>query len=140
MLKNPLAETGDLLTAGRHHWADHCAGCHGNDGRGDTTIGRNLYPRAPDMTGSMTQDLTNGELYAIIQNGVRLTGMPAWGKPGDDDDRESWALVAFIRHLPALTGEELEQMKEMNPKSVDEWREELEEEQFLKGEGTGARQ
>ena len=52
--------------------------CHGNDGKGKTTIGQNLYPKTPDMTLPATRNMTDGELYYTIQNGIRLTGMPFW--------------------------------------------------------------
>ena len=98
-------------------------------------MGRNLYPRAPDMTLAATQALSDGELYSIIENGIRLTGMPAWGKgePGKHDSWDSWALVAFIRHLPRLTPEELTEMKKLNPVSSREMNEAKEEEDFLRG-------
>ncbi len=73
--KNTVAASAENIEAGLAHWADHCATCHANDGSGDTTIGRNLYPKAPDMRKAPTQDLTDGELFYIIENGVRLTGM-----------------------------------------------------------------
>ena len=65
---NPVAYSPDVWAESRAHFADHCASCHGNDGRGDTTIGRNLFPRAPDMRLAATQDKTDGELYWIIEN------------------------------------------------------------------------
>jgi mono/diheme cytochrome c family protein len=80
-----------------------------------------------------TQDLTDGELFAIIKNGVRLTGMPAWGDPSGRDDADTWKLVHFIRHLPKITPAEVEQMKEMNPISPAEMKERQAEEEFLKG-------
>jgi hypothetical protein len=55
--------------------------CHANNGSGETEIGRNLYPKAPDMRQTKTQSLSDGELYYIIRNGVPMTGMPAWGDP-----------------------------------------------------------
>lgn len=134
-LANPVAFKAEVLAEGRMHWADHCATCHGNDGRGGTAIGRNLYPKAPDMTLGDTQNLSDGELFAIIKNGIRLTGMPAWGDPSGSDDAQTWALVHFIRHLPRITPEELEEMKAMNPMSPMEKKEELEEEAFLGGTG-----
>ena len=115
---NPVALTDEVLAEGREHFADHCALCHGNDGRGDTPIGRNLYPRAPDMTARATQSLSDGELFAIIENGVRLTGMPAWGGTGLHDEEDSWELVHFIRHLPSLTAVELAEMEKLNPRSA----------------------
>ena len=107
-----------VLADARAHWADHCAICHANDGSGDTEIGRNLYPKAPDMRLPATQNLTDGELYYVIRNGVPLTGMPAWGDPQLEQDDESWQLVLFIRHLPQLTEEEKQQMERLNPKSL----------------------
>jgi mono/diheme cytochrome c family protein len=115
--ENPITLNDDVLAEGRAHFADHCALCHGNDGRGDTPIGRNLYPRAPDMQAADTQTLSDGELFYIIENGVRLTGMPAWGGSGSHDDEASWQLVHFIRHLPELTPAELAEMAELNPRS-----------------------
>jgi mono/diheme cytochrome c family protein len=131
---NPVPETADGLSDARSHFADHCASCHGNDGKGETEIGRNLYPRAPDMTHRETQALSDGELFFIIKNGVRLTGMPAWGKDTAEDDRASWQLVRFLRHLPSLTAEELEEMKKANPVSRAELDEQTEMEQFLEAE------
>jgi mono/diheme cytochrome c family protein len=118
--RNPRAVGRRGAGQGACHFADHCASCHGNDGRGQTTLGRNMYPKAPDMTLPETQRLSDGELFAIIENGVRLTGMPAWGSPGPEDDNETWELVHFIRHLPKITPEELDEMKELNPKTKKE--------------------
>jgi mono/diheme cytochrome c family protein len=131
--QNPWKTTPDVIAAGRAHWADHCATCHGNDGSGNTIIGQNLYPRAPDMRQAATQNLTDGELYAIIENGVRLTGMPGWDNPAVARDDESWHLVIFIRHLPQITPEELQEMNALNPKTEAEREEEKEEQNFLNG-------
>jgi mono/diheme cytochrome c family protein len=132
-LPNPIALTDGVLADARAHWADHCATCHDNDGSGRTEMGRNLYPKAPDMRQPRTQELTDGELFSIIKNGVRLTGMPAWGDPSGRDDAETWKLVHFIRHLPKITPAEIEQMKAMNPISPAEMKEREQEEEFLKG-------
>ena len=129
--KCPLSATDEVLARGRAHWADHCAGCHANDGSGDTPMGRGTYPRAPDMRSGPSQAMTDGELYAVIQHGVRLTGMPAWG--GGDDEAQTWELVAFIRHLPHTTAAELEEMKSMNPVSRHELEETRTEDEFLRG-------
>ena len=134
---NPLAVTPETLKQGRDHWADHCAICHANNGSGDTEMGRNLYPAAPDMRTTATQSLSDGELYYIIRNGVPLTGMPAWGDPNvADSDSQTWALVTFIRHLPTLTSEEINAMEKSNPKSAMERLEEQAEEDFLSGQPT----
>jgi mono/diheme cytochrome c family protein len=130
---NPIAFSPDVWAESRAHFADHCASCHGNNGRGDTAMGRSLFPKAPDMTRAATQSKTDGELYWIIENGIRLTGMPAWGK-GGPDDADSWKLVHFIRHLQHLTPEDLKAMAAANPKSPSELEEEKEDERFLAGE------
>jgi mono/diheme cytochrome c family protein len=127
--KNPFAATSEVLSEARAHFADHCATCHGNDGSGKTEIGQNLYPKVPDMRQSETQNLADGQIYFIIHNGIRLTGMPAWGSPGKDDD--SWKLVLFIRHLPQMTPQEMKEMEQFNPKSAAERSEEEDEQRFL---------
>jgi mono/diheme cytochrome c family protein len=132
--RNPVSATADVLAEARAHFADHCASCHGNDGSGQTEIGQHLYPKAPDMREADTQALSDGELFSIIHNGIRLTGMPAWGDDPPDDDQDSWKLVHFIRHLPKLSPEELEEMKKLNPQSPPEKAENEAEEQFLQGE------
>ena len=129
---NPVSSAPEVLAEARAHWADHCAACHSNDGSGDTEMAKHMYPPAPDMRQDETQHKTDGELFYIIKNGVRLTGMPAWGG-SDHDDQDSWKLVHFIRHLPQLTSQEVEEMKKLNPKSPDELKEEQEEEEFLNG-------
>lgn len=128
---NPVPPSPRVLRAGLAHFADHCATCHANDGSGQTELGRSLYPRAPDMRKPATQGLTDGELFYIIENGVRLTGMPAWGRAGSAEG--SWHLVHFIRHLPQLTAEEKAEMEALNPRSPEEWRAREEEEAFLRG-------
>ena len=132
---NPVPNTPEVLIDARAHWADHCASCHANDGSGDVAMGKHMYPPSPDMRKSATQNLSDGELFYIIQNGIRLTGMPAWSG-SDHDAEDSWKLVHFIRHLSDLTLEERKQMEKMNPRSPEELKEELEEERFLKGEST----
>lgn len=109
-LKNPLEATELAIAEGRDHFADHCAICHANNGSGNTEINSGLYPPAPDMRTYITQDLTDGEIFYIIRNGIRFTGMPGWG----GDDEENWKLVLFIRHLPNITPEEIELMREIN--------------------------
>jgi mono/diheme cytochrome c family protein len=130
--QNPIVETQENLRDARLHFADHCAICHANDGGGDTPIGRNLYPKPPDLRQEDTQKLADGELFWIIENGVRFTGMPAFGgAPGSDQD--SWKLVRFIRHLPRLTEEERMEMGRFNPKGPEDLEEEQEENDFLRG-------
>lgn len=134
-LTNPVEYSGEIIAEGRAHFADHCATCHANDGSGNTEMGRGMWPKVPDMRLAQTQNLSDGELFWIIENGIRFTGMPAWGTGTKDSETASWHLVHFIRRLPKLTPEELEEMEGLNPKSPAEIRQQIEEERFLKGEG-----
>lgn len=131
--KNPVPLTPEVLAEARAHWADHCAVCHGNDGKGDTAIGRNLYPKAPDMTLPATQELSDGEIFSIIENGIRMTGMPGWGAGTAESAYGSWTLVHFTRHLPKLTPAELEEMKLLNPMTPAQHQQLQEEREFLEG-------
>lgn len=135
-LKNPLEPlTPQALSGARAHWGDHCAICHAADGSGQTSIGQGLYPRAPDMRAALTQDLSDGELYWIIQNGIRLTGMPAWGRADDGvGNNDSWALVGLIRSLPRLSPGELDEIKAALPQSQHEVQEQRIEDEFLEGQ------
>src|ERR1700740_1145517 len=87
--KNPWTVTPALLDEARENFLNHCAGCHGRDGDGQSGVGQNLYPRAAALRQPATQRLTDGEIHYIIQNGVRLTGMPALGNPHGSVDAES---------------------------------------------------
>src|ERR1051326_3387246 len=137
--KNPIADSPDVQREARLHFADHCAICHGNDGSGDTMLGRGLYPKPPDLRARETQELSDGDIFWIIENGVRLTGMAAFGGMDSDHDSseqagaDSWKLVRFIRHLPALTPEEKIEMEKYNPKGPEDREEEQEENDFLNG-------
>lgn len=126
----PASTAPTDLKAARAHWASHCAICHGVGGAGDTDVGRNLYPPAPDMRAQTTQRLSDGELYAAINNGIRLTGMPAWGAPGDDDE-ETWGLVALIRTLPSLDEGARAEIERNLPKTPHQQAEDMEEDDFL---------
>jgi len=77
--ENPWKDvaTPDVMKDAREHFADHCAQCHANDGSGQTSVGRNLYPPAPDMRAARTQALTDGALFYAIEHGIPWTGMAA---------------------------------------------------------------
>ena len=132
-LENPVPDSADAISDGLAHFADHCATCHADNGSGDAEIGRGLYPKPPDMRSDVTQRLTDGELFYIIENGVRFTGMPAFGTGKKEDEDASWRLVRFIRHLPHLTAAELDRMQSLNPQSPEEIRRQITEEEFLNG-------
>ena len=131
---NPVSPAAEVLEQALAHFADHCAGCHANDGSGNTDMGRSFYPPAPDMRAARTQELTDGELFSIIENGIRLTGMPAWGTGTPEGQRDSWGLVHFIRKLPSVTADDVARMETMNPRSPEAFREEEEARRFLAGD------
>ncbi len=132
-LKNPVSASAGTLATGLEHFADHCASCHANDGSGQTDMGRNFYPKAPDMRLARTQDLSDGEIYYIIENGIRLTGMPGWSAGTPEGEKSSWQLVHFIRRLPSLTPEDVKGMERFNPRSGAALEEERKIEEFLTG-------
>ena len=135
---NPVQPTDVVLQQALEHYADHCAACHANDGSGDTEMGRSFYPKAPDMRSAGTQALSDGELFSIIEHGIRLTGMPAWGTGTPEGERDSWALVHFIRRLPMRSIEDAERMEPLNPKTAAQWKSEEETRRFLAGEPAAA--
>jgi predicted CXXCH cytochrome family protein len=109
--KNPLPNTSETLKEAHEDFTARCASCHGTDGRGQTQIGQGLYPRVPDLSAEQTQDLTDGELHYIIENGVQLTGMPGWGHPQEAREDDGWKLVLFIRDMRPLTTKEETQQR-----------------------------
>jgi mono/diheme cytochrome c family protein len=132
--QNPIPMSPAVRKESLAHFADHCATCHANNGSGQTPIGKNLYPRAPDLRLADTQSMSDGEIFWIIHNGIRFTGMAAWGEGDPAQDKGSWKLVHFIRHLPQLTPEELAQMKALNPKTKNDREEEAASDQVLQGD------
>lgn len=131
---NPVALTPEVLQEGLAHFADHCATCHANDGSGQTPIGKNVYPKAPDLREPATQNMSDGEIFWVIHNGIRFTAMPAWGETEPDQDIDSWKLVHFIRHLPRLSSDELDRMRSLNPKTKRQLEEEAAFDKFLQGD------
>ena len=135
---NPIPLNPDVIKESLAHFADHCALCHANDGSGQTLIGKKVYPKAPDLRLADTQSMSDGEIFWVIHNGIRFTAMPAWGEGDPAEDKDSWKLVHFIRHLPQLTPEELDQMKTLNPKTQKDLEEEAAFSQFLQGDDSAA--
>jgi mono/diheme cytochrome c family protein len=87
------------VVGGTEHYAAHCASCHGAPGvpRGETAEG--LYPKPADLTHA-PQRYTPGELFWILKNGIKMSGMPSWS---DHSDEELWGTVAFLEKLPAMS-------------------------------------
>ena len=133
-MSNPVRFSPEILAEGRHHFADHCATCHANNGSGKTKMGPNFYPPVPDLRDPAIQTMADGEIFYVIHHGIRFTGMPAWGKGISEEDLESWKLVLFIRHLPNITPEEISEMKQYNPLTRQEREQQEAIDQFLSGE------
>ena len=98
---NPFGGDQNAWRSAADHFSEHCAMCHGIDGRGGSTIGSHMYPPVPDLASPAIQQFSDGALFSIIQNGVRWTGMPAFRSTDDAD--ETWKLVSFVRQVPALS-------------------------------------
>lgn|SRR5487761_161031 len=96
--KNPLPANPDVIQQGERVYTQSCAACHGPDGHGLTEIGRAMYPPAMDLTSPHVQHWSDGDLFWIIQNGIRLTGMPEWKSAISEAD--TWKLAHFIHSLP----------------------------------------
>lgn len=133
-MSNPVRFSPEILEEGRHHFADHCATCHANNGSGKTKMGPKFYPPVPDLRDPAIQTMADGEIFYVIHHGIRFTGMPAWGKGLPEEDLESWKLVLFIRHLPNITPEEIAEMKQYNPLTRQEREQQEAIDQFLSGE------
>jgi predicted CXXCH cytochrome family protein len=103
---NPFKPTLEVLKEARESFIARCAVCHAPDGSAQTEVGRNLYPKVPDLRLQQTQNLSDGEIRYIIRDGVRLTGMPGWARPHDEESDDSWKLVLFIRSLHQPTMDE----------------------------------
>lgn len=92
-LKSPNEASPENLRKGKDDFHDHCAVCHGDDGQGKTATAAGIFPEVPDLHAAHVQKWTDGELFYIVENGVRFTGMPGWNF---DDDR-IWRLILVVR-------------------------------------------
>ena len=106
---NPLAPSDALRREGLSHYRENCVGCHGASGVEAAEYGQGLNPPAPDLSLPRVQRRTDGELFWIVSNGLRMTGMPAFSPT--HKEQEIWKIVAFLRHLPELTPEEEKLLK-----------------------------
>src|ERR1700733_6870468 len=103
---NPYVNDSLAIQQGREDFLARCASCHGVDSRGRTPIGANESPRVPDLPLAATQNLTDGEIHYIIENGIQFTGMPAMISPHRESAADSWKLVSYLRTFRPHTSEE----------------------------------
>lgn len=92
-----VADNAASVTAGDGLFGMECASCHGSDGRKPTPIGHSMYPRVPSLSSPAVQSLSNQELFWVVKNGIRLSGMPGFGRINTDD--EIWQLTYYVRSL-----------------------------------------
>ena len=92
-----VADNAASVTAGDGLYGMECASCHGSDGRKPTPIGHSMYPRVPSLSSPAVQSLSDKELSWVIKNGIRLSGMPGFGRINTDD--EIWQLTYYVRSL-----------------------------------------
>jgi hypothetical protein len=78
-----------------------------------------MWPKPPDLRKQETQKLTDGEIFYIIEHGIRFSGMPGFGGGTSEGEKESWHLVHFIRHLPDISEPELAEMEKLNQKPTE---------------------
>lgn len=94
--KVPLGDPAEI-SAGQGLFSMACASCHGSDGRSPTNIGKAMYPRCPDLGSPEIQRLSNPELFWVVKNGIRFSGMPGFGNTLSDD--EIWQATYYVRSL-----------------------------------------
>lgn len=104
-LANPNPPASDAWRDGEEHFDEHCAVCHGSDGRGRSEFAKKMYPPVPDLADPAIQAMSDGALFAVIQNGVRWTGMPAFRS--EHTPEETWKLVSFVRRVPRRSAADL---------------------------------
>jgi mono/diheme cytochrome c family protein len=97
---NTLPANDETLQQGRQIYMQSCVLCHDSDGHSQTKLGQAMYPPAMDLTSPHVQSWNDGELFWIIRNGVRMTGMPSWANDLSEDD--TWKVVQFIRHIKEM--------------------------------------
>ena len=105
----PPRFTDHMVKDGFDHYEDMCGGCHGGPGIERGEIGKGLNPPAPDLADAVPA-WSPGQLFWIVKNGLKMTGMPSFGKTHDDN--QIWSIVAFIEQLPGMSDEQYREMKE----------------------------
>jgi len=116
-IKVPDLSDTSLVSMGFVHYREMCVGCHGAPGIEQSEIAKGLYPN-PSMLSKAAKDWTPRQLFWITKNGLKMTGMPAFGLTHTDD--MIWALVAFTKKIPTLTKEEYQTFDDETKGESDE--------------------
>jgi mono/diheme cytochrome c family protein len=106
----PPLEDEQMIMAGFRHYREMCVGCHLAPGIKSSEIRKGLMPEPPKLQEAV-KEWQPAELFWVIKNGVKMTGMPAWGPT--HSDQKIWAMVAFLEKLPDMTAEQYKEMDEM---------------------------
>jgi mono/diheme cytochrome c family protein len=107
-IKAPDLKSIDMIKDGFAHYDEMCVQCHGAPGTSESELSKGLNPSAPDLSES-AKDMSPEEIFWVTKNGIKMTGMPAWGKTHSDD--KIWAMVAFIEKLPGMTSAQYDSLK-----------------------------
>ncbi len=91
------------LARGFRLYNETCVYCHGGPGKDPTDIGKGLNPEPPFLPDTIRR-WNAAEIFWIVKNGVRMTGMPAFAESHSDDDLR--AVVAFVQKLPGMSAEQ----------------------------------
>jgi mono/diheme cytochrome c family protein len=110
-IKVPSLNEEALVQKGFPHFHEMCRLCHGAPGYVREEFAEGLYPNPPYLGSHEVQrDNDDRELYWIVKNGLKMTGMPAFGKTHTEE--QLWGIVAFVRRLPSLDPQTYKQMVE----------------------------
>ncbi len=113
----PDLNSPEKFKEGFAHYNSMCKGCHGAPGKEETEMAKGLNPKAPNLAHS-AKDMPAEELFWVTKNGIKMTGMPAWGLTHSDD--KIWSIVAFIEKLPGMTGAEYDSLASHTPSMEEE--------------------
>jgi len=116
-VKVPVLEGEARVERGFRSYREMCAVCHGRPGGERTPLARGLNPQAPDLS-RPDRDTSPAEMFWVIKNGIRMTGMPAWGRT--HSDAELWDLVAFVKALPNLSAAQYDALDRRLPPGHDD--------------------
>lgn len=104
----PYLNDSLMINEGFEHYDEMCASCHGAPGMEQTELSKGLNPRAPYLP-KIAKYIDPAKLFWVTKNGIRMTGMPAWGKTHSDD--KIWAIVAFVKKLPGMAKYDYDKMR-----------------------------
>jgi mono/diheme cytochrome c family protein len=110
----PLSDP-ELVRRGFLLHRESCLQCHGAPGVSPHDAGKGLLPQ-PNNLAQTALEWSPAEIYWVTQNGLKMTGMPAWGMRYADADL--WAIVAFVMQLPKMTAADYATMTRAAPRSA----------------------